>query len=53
MAESSYDIEKVYYEIHTINNYFWEDNDGKLKVNPKWTSIHNYCYYGDTPGKYK
>eukprot|EP00364_Plasmodium_chabaudi_P000018 XP_016652873.1 CIR protein [Plasmodium chabaudi chabaudi] len=53
MAESSYKIEDVYYEIYTINNYFWEDNDGKLKVNPKWTSIHNYCYYGDTPGKVK
>ncbi|VTZ67127.1 CIR protein [Plasmodium chabaudi chabaudi] len=52
MAESSYDIEK-YYEIHTINNYFWEDNDGKLKVNPKSTSIHDYCYYSNTPGKDK
>ncbi|SCL85267.1 CIR protein [Plasmodium chabaudi adami] len=52
MAESSYDIEKVYYEIYTINNYFWEDN-GKLKVNPKSTSIHDYCYYSNTPGKDK
>ncbi|SCL85008.1 Plasmodium variant antigen protein Cir/Yir/Bir, putative, partial [Plasmodium chabaudi chabaudi] len=29
------------------------DNNGNLKVNPKCKSIHNYCYYGDTPGKDK
>ncbi|SCL84034.1 CIR protein [Plasmodium chabaudi adami] len=53
MEESSDNLKDPYYEIHTINNYFWEDNNGNLKVNPKCKSIHNYCYYGDTPGKDK
>ncbi|SCL86395.1 Plasmodium variant antigen protein Cir/Yir/Bir, putative, partial [Plasmodium chabaudi adami] len=53
MEESSDNLKDLYYEIYTINNYFWEDNNGKLNVNPKCTSIHNYCYYGDTPGKDK
>ncbi|SCL85782.1 CIR protein [Plasmodium chabaudi adami] len=53
MEESSDNLKDVYYEIYTINNYFWEDNDGKLKVNPKSTSIHDYCYYSNTPGKDK
>ncbi|SCL86338.1 CIR protein [Plasmodium chabaudi adami] len=53
MEESSDNLKDPYYEIYTINNYFWEDKNGKLKVNPKYTSIHNYCYYSNTPGKDK
>ncbi|VTZ70668.1 CIR protein [Plasmodium chabaudi chabaudi] len=52
MEESSDNLKDPYYEIYTINNYFLEDN-GKLKVNPKCKSIHNYCYYSNTPGKDK
>ncbi|SCL85863.1 hypothetical protein PCHAJ_000503000, partial [Plasmodium chabaudi chabaudi] len=52
MEESSDNLKDPYYEIYTINNYFWEDN-GKLKVDPKYTSIHNYCYYSNNTGKDK
>ncbi|SCL86291.1 CIR protein [Plasmodium chabaudi adami] len=53
MEESSDNLKDPYYEIYTINNYFWEDNNGKLKVDPKYTSIHNYCYYSNNTGKDK
>ncbi|SCL87755.1 Plasmodium variant antigen protein Cir/Yir/Bir, putative [Plasmodium chabaudi adami] len=47
MANSSYDIEKVYSAIKTISNYFEENNVSILINNPNAT-IHNYCHYNRT-----
>ncbi|VEV54732.1 PIR protein CIR protein [Plasmodium vinckei vinckei] len=44
MTKTNYSIKDLYYDIYTINDYFWEDK-GQLKVNPKYKSIHNYCHY--------
>ncbi|CAD2096492.1 PIR protein CIR protein [Plasmodium vinckei brucechwatti] len=41
----------AYYDIYTINNYFWENNQGKLTVPSNNRSIHNYCHYRNNSGK--
>ncbi|VEV57134.1 PIR protein CIR protein [Plasmodium vinckei vinckei] len=35
-----------YYDIYTIDDYFWEDDNRQFRVNTKHKSIHNYCYNG-------
>ncbi|CAD2095041.1 CIR protein PIR protein [Plasmodium vinckei] len=50
MAQPPYSIENVYKDINKIDNYFYENNDGHLKVQEKHGSIHKYCHYGDTSG---
>ncbi|VEV58067.1 CIR protein PIR protein [Plasmodium vinckei vinckei] len=52
MASSPYNIEDVYKEFVTISGYFGEEktNSGS-KTQVTNGAIHNYCHYGDTPGK--
>ncbi|VEV55371.1 PIR protein CIR protein [Plasmodium vinckei vinckei] len=35
-----------YYDIYTIDDYFWEDDNRQFRVNTKHKSIHKYCYNG-------
>ncbi|CAD2107815.1 CIR protein PIR protein [Plasmodium vinckei] len=51
MAQSSYNIEKVYKEISTINGYFSERNEGGLIVQRTKGPIDTYCHYGNKSGK--
>ncbi|VEV54724.1 PIR protein CIR protein [Plasmodium vinckei vinckei] len=46
MAGSSDNLKDLYSLFNDIDGYFWEDDSGKLKVDPKYESIHNYCHYG-------
>ncbi|CAD2105420.1 CIR protein PIR protein [Plasmodium vinckei] len=48
MAKSSYNIEKVYEEINTINGYFGVDNGGNVVFSDKILST--YCRYLDNSG---
>ncbi|CAD2105466.1 PIR protein CIR protein [Plasmodium vinckei petteri] len=50
METSDDSIKDVYKDINKIDNYFYETNDGNLKVQEKHGSIHEYCHYGDTSG---
>ncbi|SCL87480.1 Plasmodium variant antigen protein Cir/Yir/Bir, putative, partial [Plasmodium chabaudi adami] len=53
MTNSSYDIEKVYKEIGTIDGYFYEDeNNGTTSLISK-DVINNYCDYGSSSGNGK
>ncbi|CAD2105395.1 CIR protein PIR protein [Plasmodium vinckei] len=45
MAQSSYNIEKVYKEINTIDGYFWEKKEGGGTRGFTHGSIRNYCPY--------
>ncbi|CAD2084070.1 CIR protein PIR protein [Plasmodium vinckei lentum] len=40
----------AYYDIYTINRYFFENNKGQLTVPRKYESIHNYCHYRNNSG---
>ncbi|CAD2096039.1 CIR protein PIR protein [Plasmodium vinckei] len=51
MAQSSYNIEKVYGDINTIDSYFREENRGGAIIEITDNTIHDYCHYGNTSGK--
>ncbi|VEV55623.1 PIR protein CIR protein [Plasmodium vinckei vinckei] len=52
MAQTSYNIKDVYKAIYTIDDYFWENTNNQLIVNPKYKDlIQKYCHYGNTSGK--
>ncbi|EUD69574.1 hypothetical protein YYG_05212, partial [Plasmodium vinckei petteri] len=40
-----------YYDIYTINRYFFENDKGKLIVQRKYGPTHDYCHYENTSGK--
>ncbi|SCL84080.1 Plasmodium variant antigen protein Cir/Yir/Bir, putative [Plasmodium chabaudi chabaudi] len=50
MENSSYDIEKVYKEFATIDDYFYVTEDGTFRVNTQHESIDNYCNSGSNSG---
>ncbi|CAD2094996.1 CIR protein PIR protein [Plasmodium vinckei] len=43
----------AYYDIYTISGYFSENNKGQLTVQSKYGSLHNYCHFRNTSGKFK
>ncbi|CAD2109159.1 PIR protein CIR protein [Plasmodium vinckei petteri] len=51
MAQSRHHLKNAYYDIFTISNYFFENNNGQLIVPNKYKSVRNYCHYGNTSGK--
>ncbi|CAD2096740.1 CIR protein PIR protein [Plasmodium vinckei petteri] len=52
MAQPSYNIENVYKDINTINNYFGvEKLEGVGTLQITDNTIHKYCHYGNTPDK--
>ncbi|CAD2085553.1 CIR protein PIR protein [Plasmodium vinckei lentum] len=54
MAQPSYNIENVYKEINTINDYFGEKDGGYGgTVEFSYGPIHNYCDYRNNSGNYK
>ncbi|CAD2099546.1 CIR protein PIR protein [Plasmodium vinckei lentum] len=50
MAQSSYNIEKVYKTISTINSYFRETEEYGAIVQRSQKLIDTYCHYGKTSG---
>ncbi|VTZ76094.1 PIR protein [Plasmodium yoelii] len=50
MEGSSYNIEDVYKEIGTINDYFWETDEGVFRINTQHKSINDYCNNGSNSG---
>ncbi|CAD2099489.1 PIR protein CIR protein, partial [Plasmodium vinckei] len=54
MAQPSYNIENVYKDINTIDDYFRENNLGNgLTLQITDNIIHNYCHYGKNSGQGK
>ncbi|CAD2098322.1 CIR protein PIR protein [Plasmodium vinckei] len=52
MANPSYNIENVYKDINTINNYFYENRtDFGAIIQSTDPIINNYCHYGNNSGK--
>ncbi|CAD2087445.1 CIR protein PIR protein [Plasmodium vinckei lentum] len=51
MAQSRYNLKNAYYDIYTINRYFFENYNGRLVVQTRYGSIHDYCHYGNTTEK--
>ncbi|VEV54551.1 PIR protein CIR protein [Plasmodium vinckei vinckei] len=52
MENSNYNIEKVYREFATIDDYFYVTEDCGFRVNTEHTSILQYCNYSNSSGKY-
>ncbi|CAD2096677.1 CIR protein PIR protein [Plasmodium vinckei] len=48
---ANYYLKNAYYDIYTIDNYFYETNKGILVVPRNNITIHKYCHYGNTSGK--
>ncbi|CAD2089400.1 CIR protein PIR protein [Plasmodium vinckei lentum] len=53
MAKPSYNIENVYKDINTINNYFTETKENGSRIQRTNPIINNYCHYGNNSGKGK
>ncbi|CAD2099508.1 CIR protein PIR protein [Plasmodium vinckei] len=53
MAKSSYNINNVYKDINTINNYFYETKQNGLRIQKTNKIIHDYCHYGNNSGQGK
>ncbi|CAD2105450.1 CIR protein PIR protein [Plasmodium vinckei petteri] len=53
MGTSDDSIEDLYKDINKINNYFYEDTSGQLKLSKNHELLHNYCHYGGTSGNGK
>ncbi|CAD2106463.1 PIR protein CIR protein [Plasmodium vinckei brucechwatti] len=53
MANSDYSIEDLYGDINKIDDYFFENQNGRLTVQRKHGSIHEYCHYGNNSGQGK
>ncbi|KEG02869.1 hypothetical protein YYE_02703 [Plasmodium vinckei vinckei] len=51
MAQSSYDIEKVYKEIIEIDGYFGVKKEGENTTEEYKQEIHNYCHCENSSGK--
>ncbi|CAD2097346.1 PIR protein CIR protein [Plasmodium vinckei] len=51
MANPSYNVEAVYKDIYTINNYFTEYTQGNLIFQSTDPKIHDYCHYMNNSGK--
>ncbi|SCL86861.1 CIR protein [Plasmodium chabaudi adami] len=52
MENSNDNIEKVYKEFGTINDYFYVTDEGQVRVDTQHTSILEDCHYKNTSGKY-
>ncbi|CAD2098175.1 CIR protein PIR protein [Plasmodium vinckei] len=50
MAKSSYNINNVYKDINTINNYFTETKQYGATIQRTSPLINNYCHYGNKSG---
>ncbi|CAD2086359.1 CIR protein PIR protein [Plasmodium vinckei lentum] len=51
MAKSSYNINDVYRDINTINDYFSVSKQSGATIQRVNKIIHTYCHYGNTSGK--
>ncbi|SCL83442.1 Plasmodium variant antigen protein Cir/Yir/Bir, putative, partial [Plasmodium chabaudi chabaudi] len=52
MTNSSYDIEKVYKEFATIDEYFYVTEQGEFRVSAQHKPILQYCNYENNSGTY-
>ncbi|CAD2102144.1 CIR protein PIR protein [Plasmodium vinckei petteri] len=53
MEKPSYNIEDVYKEINTIDDYFREENRGEVIIEITDNTIHKYCHYRNNSGQGK
>ncbi|CAD2097507.1 PIR protein CIR protein [Plasmodium vinckei] len=53
MEKPSYNIEDVYKEINTIDDYFREENRGGVIIEITDNTIHKYCHYRNNSGQGK